>query len=65
MWASHYDDSTLEGRHLANQRAWLAALPCPVLELQSTEPLPNLVDAVLEHLAAMQEMLADWTQVPS
>ncbi len=59
-WSTHYDDSTRDGRNLENQRAWLAALPCAVLELESTQPRANLVQAIVEKLEAMQESLADW-----
>jgi len=59
-WASHYDDGTRDGRNLGNQRAWLAGLPCTVLELQGTLPPTALADAVTGELAAMQSRLADW-----
>jgi adenylate kinase family enzyme len=42
-WASHYDDGDREGRSLARHQAWLAALPCPVLGLDGSRPLPELV----------------------
>jgi len=45
-WASHYDDGTREGRNLARHQAWLAALPCRVLRLDGTRPLPDLVKEV-------------------
>ena len=45
-WASHYDDGTREGRNLARHQAWLAALPCRVLRLDGTRPLPDLVKDV-------------------
>jgi adenylate kinase family enzyme len=45
-WASHYDDGTREGRNLARHQAWLAALPCRVLRLDGTRPLPELVKEV-------------------
>jgi adenylate kinase family enzyme len=45
-WASHYDDGTREGRNLARHQAWLAALPCRVLRLDGTKPLPELVSEV-------------------
>ena len=59
-WSSHYDDGTRDGRNLENQKAWLAALPCPVLELQSTLPRDRMVEAVLARLEAMRDRLADW-----
>jgi adenylate kinase family enzyme len=45
-WASHYDDGTREGRNLARHRTWLAALPCRVLRLDGTGPLPELVSEI-------------------
>jgi hypothetical protein len=45
-WASHYDDGDREGPGLARHRAWLAALPCRVLPLDGTRPLPELVAEV-------------------
>ena len=51
-WASHYDDGTREGRNLARHQAWLAALPCRVLRLDGTRPLPELVK---EACRAIQE----------
>jgi hypothetical protein len=34
------------GTGLAKHQAWLAALPCPVLRLDGTRPLPELVAEV-------------------
>jgi len=45
-WASHYDAGDREGRSLARHKAWLAALPCPVLRLDGARPLPELVAEV-------------------
>ena len=42
-WASHYEDGTRAGRSLAKQQAWLARLPCPVLRLDGSRPLSELV----------------------
>ncbi|MHB8381712.1 MAG: P-loop NTPase family protein [Candidatus Binataceae bacterium] len=44
-WASHYDDGGAS-RNLALHQAWLAALPCRVLRLDGTRPLPELVKEV-------------------
>ncbi len=50
-WAAQYDqnDPGFTGRNLTRHRAWLATLPCPVLELDSAAPLPDLVARVLDH----------------
>jgi len=45
-WASHYDDGDREGRSLARQQTWLAALLCPVLRLDGSRSLPELVAEV-------------------
>jgi adenylate kinase family enzyme len=45
-WASHYEDGDREGRTLDKHLAWLARLPCPVLQLDGSRPLPELVDEV-------------------
>jgi adenylate kinase family enzyme len=42
-WASHYEDGDREGRSLAKHQAWLDALPCPVLRLDGSRPLSELV----------------------
>jgi adenylate kinase family enzyme len=49
-WASHYEQGDREGRNLARQQAWLAALPCPVLRLDGSRPLPELVAACFAKL---------------
>ena len=45
-WASHYEDGSREGRTLAKHQAWLARLPCPVLRLDGSRPLPELVGEI-------------------
>jgi len=45
-WASHYEDGGREGRNLQKHLAWLAKLPCPVLRLDGSRPLPDLVAEV-------------------
>jgi len=45
-WASWYDDKASASRSLAKHEAWLAALPCPVLRLDGSRPLPKLVAEV-------------------
>jgi adenylate kinase family enzyme len=51
-WASHYEDGDREGRSLAKHQAWLATLPCPVLRLDGSRPLPELVGKVRAALDA-------------
>jgi adenylate kinase family enzyme len=46
-WASHYDDGTRDGRSLSRHLAWLDNLPCPVLRLDGTRPIADLVDEVI------------------
>ena len=52
-WASHYEDGTREGRSREMQEKWLAALPCPVLRLEGTRPMQDLVGEVVEKLRRM------------
>ena len=49
-WASHYEDGTREGRSLAKQHAWLERLPCPVLRLDGSRPIAELVAEVFATL---------------
>ena len=44
-WASGYEDGKAS-RNLAKHQAWLGALPCPVLRLDGSRPLPELVAEV-------------------
>lgn len=46
-WASHYDAGTLEGRNLPRHEAWLKTLHCPVLRLDGTLPVADLVRRVI------------------
>jgi adenylate kinase family enzyme len=45
-WASHYENGNREGRTLDDHLDWLAKLPCPVLQLDGSRPLPELVTEV-------------------
>ncbi len=45
-WATRYDDPDFTGRSLARHERWLASLPCPVLRLDSDQPLQALVSSV-------------------
>lgn len=42
-WASHYDDGTREGRSRARHEAWLGGLECPVVRLDGTQPVDDMV----------------------
>lgn len=50
-WAERYDDPTFAGRSRSRQDAWCAALPCPVLQLDSRAPVSELVASVMEAFA--------------
>jgi adenylate kinase family enzyme len=43
-WASHYEAGDREGRNLAKHEAWLASLPCPVVRVDGSRPLAELVE---------------------
>ena len=45
-WASGYEQGDGVSRNLAKHQAWLAALACPVLRLDGSRPLPELVAEV-------------------
>jgi adenylate kinase family enzyme len=51
-WASHYEQGDREGRSLAKHEAWLANLFCPVLRLDGSRPLPELVAEISAALPA-------------
>ncbi|MDE5451271.1 hypothetical protein GWE18_00065 [Bradyrhizobium sp. CSA112] len=44
-WASGYEDGNVS-RNQAKHQAWLAQLPCPVLRMDGSRPLPELVAEV-------------------
>jgi adenylate kinase family enzyme len=46
-WARSYDRPDFDGRSLVMHRAWLARLPCPVIELDGAAELGANVDRVL------------------
>jgi adenylate kinase family enzyme len=49
-WASHYDYGTNVGRSLPRHLAWLGTLTCPVMRIDGTRPIADLVDAVIAAL---------------
>jgi adenylate kinase family enzyme len=53
-WAEAYDTAGPEQRSLVGHEAWLATLKAPVLRLDSSAPLENLVSAVLSKLDSRQ-----------
>jgi adenylate kinase family enzyme len=53
-WAEAYDTAGPEQRSLAGHEAWLATLKAPVLRLDSSAPLKDLVFAVLSRLDSRQ-----------
>ena len=50
-WAGAYDTPGFPGRSLERHRAWLAALPCPVVEI---EGVPSVEDSLARTLAAAE-----------
>lgn len=46
-WAAHYEDGTQPGRSRPRHERWLAAVAKPVLRLDGTRPVENLVGAVI------------------
>lgn len=47
-WARRYDDPAFTGRSRAMHENWLEGLPCPVLRLDSAEPVDTLVARCLD-----------------
>ncbi|MET4385765.1 adenylate kinase family enzyme [Bradyrhizobium sp. F1.4.3] len=43
-WASHYEAGDREGRSLAKHEAWLAGLLCPVVRVDGSRPIADLVE---------------------
>jgi len=43
-WASHYEAGDREGRSLPKDEAWLSGLPCPVVRVDGSRPLADLVE---------------------
>jgi adenylate kinase family enzyme len=50
-WAAFYDEGETVERNRRMHERWLAALPCPVLRLDGTEPLTRNLDEVLRRLS--------------
>lgn len=46
-WAARYDHGDREGRSRPRHAAWLARLPCPVVRVDGSRPVAELVAAVL------------------
>lgn len=46
-WSAEYDSGAREGRSLPRHEAWLKTLTCPVLRLDGSDAVDNLVAAVL------------------
>lgn len=45
-WASRYDEPSFSGRSRVRHEEWIGTLPCPVLRLDSSDPVASLVEAV-------------------
>jgi hypothetical protein len=43
-WASRYEAGDREGRSLSKDEAWLAGLPCPVVRIDGSRRLADLVE---------------------
>ena len=50
-WAAQYDDAAFSGRNRAFHVEWLGQQHRPVLELDGTDPIPQLVQQVMAHPA--------------
>jgi len=45
-WAAAYDSGGMELRSRARHEAWLSGLPCPVVRLDSSQPLAALIGVI-------------------
>lgn len=50
-WAARYDDGGMEVRSRTLHEAWMRSLPCPVLRLDSSSPVPELTEAAVSFLS--------------
>ena len=48
-WASRYDDGSGAGRSRARHELWLAGLACPVVRVDGSRPVADLVAQVVAH----------------
>lgn len=51
-WASHYDDGAREGRNRARHEAWLSTLRCPVVRVDGSHLLEEIVAEVVRFWSA-------------
>lgn len=49
-WARKYEQPGFTGRSLERHRAWLAALPCPVVEIAGTPSVEESLERVMDAL---------------
>jgi adenylate kinase family enzyme len=47
QWAEQYEEGRLPGRSRQTHEAWIACAPCPILRLDSSAPVVDLVESVL------------------
>ncbi|MCG2625558.1 hypothetical protein L6654_02895 [Bradyrhizobium sp. WYCCWR 13023] len=52
-WASHYEAGDRKGRSLAKHEAWLAGLPCPVVRVDGSQPVAELVEQLCSDVAGL------------
>ena len=53
-WATQYDRSDFDGRSLQRHEVWLAELRCPIVRLDSTKPVDDLVAQVTVEMVSNQ-----------
>jgi adenylate kinase family enzyme len=52
-WASHYEAGDREGRSRAIHEAWLARLRCPVVRIDGSRPVAELVEQLCSDVAGL------------
>jgi hypothetical protein len=53
-WADGYEHPAFDGRSRARHEQWLRTVPCPVLRLDSSSAMDELVAAVEEPLTTIE-----------
>ncbi|MGZ9812154.1 AAA family ATPase [Pseudoroseicyclus sp. H15] len=57
-WAERYDDACFTGRNRQRHEAWLAAMPCPVVQVDSALTVPEMIEQIDEALTPRERIWA-------
>ncbi|WP_439374268.1 hypothetical protein [Bradyrhizobium sp. DASA03120] len=56
-WASRYEAGDREGRSLAKDEAWLSELPCPVVRVDGSRALAELVEQLCNEAQGLPRLM--------